>query len=342
MSDIEPIIDTGGGGPTGMDQEFLDNLNRMMPFIIDAAKAAVEEAASATPTTTYRPANVVGVDAALRTASVLCDGDTTAVTAQVLTELPGQGDRVMVEFRAAGAVFVGGFITACGEQAGFCKPYAGPISQHAGGVSGSATPGEPPRGWLWCAGQAVSRSTYPALYLAIGDTWGAGDGATTFNVPDFRGRDLRGLDNMGGTDAGRIGAANTLGGTGGTGTITTSHLPAHTHDLGSHTHTGPSHTHSFSATTGNPSANHTHDMNDVYNQGGLYGVTNGAGAGNAINNVSTRATAGMSADHTHSVSGTTGSGGTGATGAASGNTGSAGSGSEFLSPYALVHWLIKA
>lgn len=320
MSDIsEPVV--GGGSPID-DPEFTAMLDRLMPFMADAAKLAVLEAAATTPTTTYRPANVVGVDAALRNASVLCDGDTTPITAQVLTELPGQGDRVMVEFRAAGAVFVAGFITACGEQAGFCKPYAGPITQHAGGVSGSATPGEPPRGWLWCAGQAVSRSTYPALYLAIGDTWGAGDGATTFNVPDFRGRDLRGLDNMGGSDAGRISAANTLGGTGGTGTISTSMLPSHDHSLGSHTH-------SFSATTGSDGS-HSHTVSNVV--ASTQGVAAGIDYTGDVN--TTTLSTSTNGSHTHSVSGTSGT--------ASGNTGTAGSGAEFLPPYALVHWLIKS
>lgn len=335
MTDIsEPVV--GGGSPVD-DPEFTAMLDRLMPFMADAAKLAVAEAAATTPTTTYRPANVVGVDPALRNASVLCDGDTTPITAQVLTELPGQGDRVMIEFRAAGAVFVAGFITACGEQAGFCKPYAGPISQHAGGVSGSATPGEPPRGWLWCAGQAVSRSTYPALYLAIGDTWGAGDGSTTFNVPDFRGRDLRGLDNMGGSDAGRISASNTLGGVGGTEThtLSQSNLPSVSFTVSGGTVTG-----TVSGTTGNPSANHTHDMNDVYNQAGLYtSGPNGGGAGNTINNVTTRATAGMSADHTHSFSGSISSGSLSGATAASGGSGAT---VNHLPPYALVHWLIKA
>ena len=47
---------------------------------------------------------------------------------------------------------------------------------------GSTTP---PNGWLLCEGQAVSRTTYSALYAAIGDTHGAGDGSTTFNLPDY-------------------------------------------------------------------------------------------------------------------------------------------------------------
>jgi microcystin-dependent protein len=46
----------------------------------------------------------------------------------------------------------------------------------------------PPSGWLSCDGAAVSRTTYAALFAVIATTWGAGDGSTTFNVPDFRGR----------------------------------------------------------------------------------------------------------------------------------------------------------
>lgn len=40
-----------------------------------------------------------------------------------------------------------------------------------------------PSGFLWCEGQAVSRATYPNLFSAIGTTWGAGNGSTTFNLP---------------------------------------------------------------------------------------------------------------------------------------------------------------
>ena len=48
--------------------------------------------------------------------------------------------------------------------------------------------GTVPSGWLMCDGSAVSRVTYAALFTAIGITFGRGDGSTTFNVPDFRGR----------------------------------------------------------------------------------------------------------------------------------------------------------
>jgi microcystin-dependent protein len=46
----------------------------------------------------------------------------------------------------------------------------------------------PPTGWLLCNGAAVSRTTYAALWVAIGGYYGSGDGSTTFNLPDTRGR----------------------------------------------------------------------------------------------------------------------------------------------------------
>lgn len=65
-----------------------------------------------------------------------------------------------------------------------------------------------PPGWLKANGALVSRQTYAGLFLAIGTTYGAGDGATTFALPDLRGEFLRGLDDGRGVDAGRtIGSA---------------------------------------------------------------------------------------------------------------------------------------
>lgn len=64
--------------------------------------------------------------------------------------------------------------------------------------------GTPPAGWLRCNGAAVSRSTYNKLFAAIGTTFGAGDGSTTFNVPELRGEFIRGLDDGRGIDSGRL------------------------------------------------------------------------------------------------------------------------------------------
>ena len=105
---------------------------------------------------------------------------------------------------------------------------AGTVNPYAGSTA--------PTGWLLSYGQAVSRSTYANLFAVIGTTYGSGDGSTTFNLPDMRGRVGAGLDNMGGTAASRLTstvltASNTLGATGGaqTHTLTEAQMPAHSH-----------------------------------------------------------------------------------------------------------------
>lgn len=60
-----------------------------------------------------------------------------------------------------------------------------------------------PAGYLECDGSAVSRTTYAALFAAIGTTWGVGDGTSTFNLPDMRGVFARGWDHGRGFDSGR-------------------------------------------------------------------------------------------------------------------------------------------
>lgn len=84
-----------------------------------------------------------------------------------------------------------------------------------------------PTGYLSCNGSNQSRATYAALFAAIGTTWGAGDGLTTFTLPDFRRRVAVG---SGGSGTGTLG--NAVGNTGGaeTHTLTTAEMPAHTHD----------------------------------------------------------------------------------------------------------------
>lgn len=79
-----------------------------------------------------------------------------------------------------------------------------------------------PTGYLACDGAAVSRTTYAALFAVIGETWGVGDGVTTFNVPDLRGRTVIGT----GTGAGLT--ARTLADTGGeeTHVLTEAELPS--------------------------------------------------------------------------------------------------------------------
>jgi microcystin-dependent protein len=149
-----------------------------------------------------------------------------------------------------------------------------------------------PTGWLLCYGHTVSRTTYAALFAVIGTTFGAGDGSTTFALPDFRGRAPFGQDDMGGSAAGRLTTAGsgvdgaTLGASGGAQTVTlsTSEIPSHTHtgttaSSGSHNHTTSvdgDHTHTFSGTSSTESAGHTHRVSGT--------------------------TSGHSSDHTHAIS----------------------------------------
>lgn len=91
-----------------------------------------------------------------------------------------------------------------------------------------------PAGYLLCDGAAVSRNTYKPLWDAIGAAYGAGNGTTTFNVPDLRGKFPLGVAVSG--------TANALGASGGT----LDHLhtgPSHTHTVAAHAHT-IAHTHS--------------------------------------------------------------------------------------------------
>lgn len=97
-----------------------------------------------------------------------------------------------------------------------------------------------PTNWLLCYGQAISRTTYADLFTAIGTTYGVGDGSTTFNIPDVRGRVIAGQDDMGGSSADRLTNASggvdgdVLGGTGGseTHTLTEAELAVHYHLAG--------------------------------------------------------------------------------------------------------------
>ena len=119
-----------------------------------------------------------------------------------------------------------------------------------------------PTGFLYCAGQEVSRSTYPDLFTAIGTTYGTGNGSTTFNLPDYRGRVTAGKDNMNGSTAGRLSFSVTgtsLGAYGGTDnvTLTSDQIPSHTHSV-----TDPGHSHSI-----------THNLNSDNAGASLSGAT---------------------------------------------------------------------
>ena len=90
-----------------------------------------------------------------------------------------------------------------------------------------------PNGWLLCYGQEISRTTYARLFALIGTTFGVGNGTTTFNLPDLRGRLPLGQDDMGGVSANRVtnAQADIIGGSAGAEdhTLSIAEMPAHTH-----------------------------------------------------------------------------------------------------------------
>lgn len=98
-----------------------------------------------------------------------------------------------------------------------------------------------PTGWLFCDGSAVSRTTYAALFAAIGTTFGIGNGSTTFNLPDFRGRLMMGAGT--GARSGDSGSGVISGGTALTARSIGEWGGEETHALTEDE--GPTHTHQF-------------------------------------------------------------------------------------------------
>jgi microcystin-dependent protein len=114
------------------------------------------------------------------------------------------------------------------------------LSITAGGLASLAPSGTvemfagttPPQGWLPCDGRAISRTTYLTLFQTIGTTWGAGDGSTTFNIPDLRGRVPVG------SGSGLGLTARTLGSYGGEEfhRLSASEMPIHSHPINDQSH----------------------------------------------------------------------------------------------------------
>ena len=153
-----------------------------------------------------------------------------------------------------------------------------------------------PTNWLMCYGQTVSRTTYALLFAIISTTYNTGgEAGTDFRLPDLRGRTIAGLDNMGGTDAGRLSTDNTLGTTIGAETVTLtsaqSGVPAHNHantaaftgTAASHNHTQDAHNHTQDAHNHTQNAHgHSYRINITHSDGevvtGEY-LTTGLGYG---------------------------------------------------------------
>jgi len=182
--------------------------------------------------------------------------------AAIILEVNGNLDDSNIAAAAGivGSKLADASVTAAKLAAGVPVP-TGSLFPYAGASS--------PTGYLLCDGSAVSRTTYSALFTAIGTAYGTGDGTTTFNLPDLRGRVPTGkgthadVDTLGESDGLAVGSRSVK----------------HTHGDGSLA--AASHTHGYLFTTDGPST--------------FEGIANGTGV---IENVG-------SSTHTHAGGGTT-------------------------------------
>ncbi len=173
--------------------------------------------AAADETSTTKTGTTISVKDAGVTTAKLADGAVTAakaaIASQAEAEAGTEATKLMTPQRVAQAVSA----LSNGNPSGAISMF------------GAATA---PTGWLVCDGAAVSRTTYADLFAAIGTTWGAGDGSTTFNLPDLRGRAPIGLNHSSlpnGTN-GSLSTRNLTDATGAeTHTLTTAEMPVHSH-----------------------------------------------------------------------------------------------------------------
>ena len=128
-----------------------------------------------------------------------------------------------------------------------------------------------PTGFLECNGAAVSRSTYSALFAVVGTTYGAGDGSSTFALPDLQNNVCVGKSNnkalasTGGADT--VTSTGDIGGTTANATLSTAQLASHDHPVPTR------------ADPGGGAPNYQDGIGSGYHQGGGTGDTNSVGQG---------------------------------------------------------------
>ena len=232
---------------------------------------------------------VTGTDHNMTTKGVLVqhnqDGSHNNITASSLTAASVTTSTLTINGRDSSQL----------TPSGIMSPFAGPTA---------------PTGWLLCDGAAVSRATYVTLFAVVGTYWGAGDGSTTFNVPNAKGRMFTGLDSSQTEFA-------ALGQVGGQKTV----------QLHSHGVSDPGHAHGVS------DPGHNHD-----NLGGIH--AGGGGADWDVNSAAANRSVSLNwSDGTRN----------GASGAGIGINGAgtnvsianAGAGVNNLSPYLVANYIIK-
>jgi microcystin-dependent protein len=189
---------------------------------------------------------------------------------------------------------------------------AGTIVQWPGAVA--------PANWLICDGAAISRTEYASLFAAVGVQYGAGNGTTTFNLPNLKGRVAVGFD----ASQSEFDVLGELGGAK-THTLTTSEMPSHTHIQDSHNHTQNAH-------------NHTQDAHSHTLGGTLVSSFVGFGQNSPINgNATNPSTGGVNATTATNQSTTATNQATTATNQSTGG----GEAHNNLQPYIVLNYIIK-
>jgi microcystin-dependent protein len=185
----------------------------------------------------------------------------------------------------------------------------------------------PPANWLICNGAAVSRTTYATLFAVVGTVFGAGNGSTTFNLPNYTDRMPIG--------AGSSYAVNAQGGTAST-TLTTTELPSHSHSASSSSSSSSSFSGS-AGTTGTTNIDHNH--NESWAAPDFGGpITAARLNANGVQPVTGGMNSNQNHNHTFTPSGTV------STSTSTSTTiGSTGSGAAFtnLPPYLGIYFIIK-
>jgi microcystin-dependent protein len=231
------------------------------------------------------------------TVQVYCDG-TNFYSAQTAS---AGNFNVNGNETVSGNLSVAGTLTVAGLPAGFSP--TGSVTMYAANSA--------PTGWLLCNGVAVSRTTYAALFAVVGTTFGAGDGSTTFNLPNYADRMPIGVGSI----------AASIGATGGSAstTLSVANLPSHSHSASSTSSSSSSVSdpgHSHVLVTHDGSGTNTSNVSASYSNGNPYSTNTNS----AYTNIS--------------VSTTT------TTNTTIGNTGS-GTAATTISPYLGINFIIK-
>ena len=151
-------------------------------------------------------------------------GVLNSISTTVFSYLSGLSSNIQAQFNALGTVATKDFGTSVGE-----------VAVNVAGEVITCLTESVPAGTLECNGATISRTTYSNLFSVIGDLYGVGDGSTTFELPNLRGKFLRGWDHGAGIDPDA--ASRTDAGDGSTtgdhvGTRQAEDLLAHTHTIG--------------------------------------------------------------------------------------------------------------